>query len=345
MSLGIKEGWIPLLSPGELIHGRYRITRLVGQGGMGEVYRAGDLAADRDVALKMLPPELLGNTKTRARFDREVRWTRSLEHPNIVQILDYFKIAAPEGRPSVEPIPCLVMEFLHGETLADRLERLEQPMDPDDARPIICQICAALSAAHKKGIVHRDLKPDNIFLERQGQSQPPRVVLTDFGVARKGTESAMGDGDLSEESLTASNIIVGTPEFMAPELLELEAAIPASDIYAVGLVFYEMVTGHRPFHDDMPLQALFKRVQFPAPSPRRHVEDLDDGTVAVISTCLRRRPEDRYESADMIIEALDGPDSEYLQRGQGWGQEKAFTAIVGLGLSILTAVLVWIFAA
>lgn len=337
-----REGLPPLFSPGDLIQGRYRITRLVGQGGMGEVYRAGDLAAERDVAVKIVLPELLGSGKARARFEREVRWTRSLDHRNIIRILDYFNIPPIPGRPTEQAIPCVVMEFLDGESLADRLQRASDPVLPEDALPIICQMAAALSAAHKKGIVHRDLKPDNIFLVPQAGF--PRVVLTDFGVARKGAETAFGDQELSEESLTASNIIVGTPEFMAPELLELEDAIPASDIYSLGLIFYEMVTGHRPFDDERPLQALFKRVQYPAPSPREYVPELDDRTVEVITECLRRRPEDRYERAEMVIEALDGPDSPFLKNTTSWGREKAFTAAVGAGLVLLTALLVWFYA-
>lgn len=335
------EGLPPLLSPGDSIQNRYRIIRLLGQGGMGEVYRASDLAADRDVAIKVVLPELLGSSKAAARFEREVRWTRSLDHDNVIKIFDYLKTEIP-GREGSTPAPCLVMELLEGESLADRLSRSSKPMSAEEAKPIVCQMAAALAAAHKRGIVHRDLKPDNVFLVPQGLGRSPRVVLTDFGVARKGTESAFGDPDLSEESLTASNIILGTPEFMAPELLELEDAIPASDIYALGLVFYEMVTGRRPFDDERPLQALFKRVQYPAPSPREYVEDLDDVTVRVIAECLRRRPEDRYERADQVIRELDGGDSIYLQPTTGWGKEQLFTASVTLVLALLAALVVWL---
>ena len=338
------EGLTPLLSPGDMIQNRYRIIRLIGQGGMGEVYRASDLAADRDVAVKIILPELLGNDKARARFEREVRWTRSLDHHNVIKIFDYLKIPAIPGRGSSEPVPCVVMELLEGESLADKLARSKAPIPPEVAKPIVCQMAAALSAAHKKGIVHRDLKPDNVFLVNSGLGQPPRVVLTDFGVARKGVDSAFGDSDISEESLTASNIIVGTPEFMAPELLELEDAIPASDIYSLGLVFYEMVTGHRPFDDERPLQALFKRVQYPAPSPREYVPELDDATVQVIADCLRRRPEDRPERADLVIRGLDGSDSAYLKKAAVWGREQTFTAGVSAVLATLVALLVWFYA-
>ncbi len=338
------EGLAPLLAPGDLIQNRYRIIRLIGHGGMGEVYRASDLAADRDVAVKIILPELLGNEKARARFEREVRWTRSLDHHNVIKIFDYLKIPAIAGRGSSDPVPCVVMELLEGESLADRLARSKSPISAEDAKPIVCQMAAALSAAHKKGIVHRDLKPDNVLLVGRGPEVPPRVVLTDFGVARKGVDTAFGESDLSEESLTASNIIVGTPEFMAPELLELEDAIPASDIYSLGLVFYEMVTGHRPFDDERPLQALFKRVQYPAPSPRDYVPELDDATVSVITACLRRQPEDRPERASLIIRELDGTDSIYLNQVTPWGREQAFTAGISAVLASLVALLVWLYA-
>ena len=297
-----------LFAAGDLIRARFRVTELLGAGGMAEVYKAEDLSTGRRVALKVVLPELLGSEKTRTRFEREVEWTRGIDHPNVIRIHELLHLPAPAGRVSRDSIPCVVMEFLRGQTLADRLEA-QGPIDCIAARPIVCQVAAALAAAHRRRIVHRDLKPDNIFLEPDDRSE--RVVLTDFGVARK-IDRWSGDPDASAESLTASNILVGTPDYMAPEMLDLEEAIPASDTYALGLVFYEMVTGRRPFDTDLPLQALFKRVRQPVPSPAEIRPDLDPVCERVILDCLRRKPGDRFSDVEDVIRELDGPDSAYL---------------------------------
>jgi eukaryotic-like serine/threonine-protein kinase len=301
----------PLFSPGDLIQARFRVVRLIGKGGMGEVYKAESVLDGQTVALKIVLPELLGSTRTRTRFEREVSWTRGIRHPNVVSVLEYLRLPPPPDRASTESIPCVVMEFLEGESLADYLER-DGPMECDEAKPILCQIAAALAACHRAKIVHRDLKPDNVFLTSARSGG--RVVLTDFGVARRsdGRDQGLSDPDVSGDALTASNVLVGTPDFMAPELLDLEDAIPASDIYSLGLVAYELVTGTRPFADEKPLQALFKRVRQPAPSPREMHPDIDPTIERVIMTCLERNPADRYADAEDLIRDLDGPNSPYL---------------------------------
>ena len=295
-----------LYAPGDVIEQRYRIVRLLGSGGMGQVYLAERIDDGKRVALKMLLPELLNNAKSLARFEREVKSTQVIDHPNVLRIYEFLRLEPTSLQPKVLYIPCLVMEYLEGESVADLVER-EGPVSNELATSIVEQMASALEAAHGAGIVHRDLKPDNVFLvpdEQAAKGQQDsgyRVVLTDFGVARR---RPMPDSDLSGDSITASNVIIGTPEFMAPELLELEDALPASDIYALGLVAYQIVTGQLPFEGEQPLKALFMRVREPAPSPTELRPDLDATLARIIEICLERRPEDRFASAADIVDEL-----------------------------------------
>ncbi|MEO1082920.1 MAG: serine/threonine-protein kinase [Acidobacteriota bacterium] len=298
-----------LFAPGDVVEGRFRIERLLGSGGMGEVYLAQRLGGGGAVALKMLLPELLNNAKSLTRFEREVKSTQAIDHPNVMRIFEYLRLD-PAGRRLKLPIPCLVMEYLEGESVADYLER-EGPMEDGQAIAIVVQMSAALDAAHRAGIVHRDLKPDNVFLVPDpdgAEDRPWRVVLTDFGVARRRPQ--VGESEFSGDSLTASNVVIGTPEFMAPELLELEEALPASDFYALGLVSYQMTTGTLPFDDAQPLKALFMRVREPAPSPTLVRPDLDPRLAKVIEGCLERQPEDRFPDGAAMIEILGGVPAE-----------------------------------
>ncbi len=289
-----------VFSPGDVIEDRYRIVRLVGKGGMGEVYEAEVLETGERVAIKTVLPELLGNYKILTRFEREAEFSSRISHPCVLRILEVLKTMV-----GGVAVPCMVMELLHGETLADRLIA-GRPVDPDRAVPLACQVASALTAAHRAGVVHRDLKPDNVFLATaEAGSEEIRVVLTDFGVARRSGSRP------KDESLTASNVLLGTPDYMAPEQLELEDATPASDIYTMGLVLFELITGQRPFVADTAIQVVFKRVQEDPPSPRVHLPDLDPRWEEAILRCLARQPEDRYAEAQDLIPVLGG-DSKWL---------------------------------
>ena len=299
-------------APGDTIAGRYRIVRLVGTGGMGQVYEAEELdageraAAGRRVAIKTVLPDLLGNRKIIARFEREAELSRRISHASVLRIFEVLNAQNPadaDADADAAPVPIMVMELLAGETLADRLidGRL---LRPEEGVPLICQMAAALTAAHRAGVVHRDLKPDNVFLVPEDSGT--RVVLTDFGVARRSTPASR------DESLTASNVLLGTPDYMAPEQLELEIATPASDIYTLGLVMFEMLTGKPPFEADTALKMLFRRVQEEPPSPRVHLPDLDPRWEEVILRCLARDPKDRYAEAQDLIRVLDGDRSRWL---------------------------------
>ena len=324
----------PMFAPGDVVLERFRIVRLLGAGGMGEVYEAEDTLKGDTVALKIVLPELLGSDKTLARFEREVEWTRRISHPNVIGIRELLKVPPRDGDGG-KPTPLLVMEYLEGISLADHLQQHGR-FSGDEAKALVRQMAEALGAAHQAGIVHRDLKPDNVILV-PGETAAHRVVLTDFGVARKGDVRG-----LREDSLTASNVILGTPEYMAPEMLELEEANRASDFYSLGLVYYEMVTGERPFQGERPLQSLFERVRRPAPSPRKVVPDLDRASDRVILRCLERRPEDRYPSARELIRDLDDDSSRTaLSRPS----REQLAAVVGLlGLLAMVGFLVWFYA-
>ncbi len=291
------------LKPGDVLRGRYRVVRLIGRGGMGEVYEAEDTEENLQVAIKIVLAKLLGSQKVVARFRREIELSQRISHPNVLAIYDVFELAPMESEvlpAGVKGIssPCMVMEYLEGETLADRLAQ-GRLVTTEQARGIVLQVARALAAAHKADVVHRDLKPDNIFLVKSDTDGGHRVILMDFGVARP----SKGD---QEESFTATDVIVGTPTYMAPEQLELEEALPASDIYTLGLVIYEMITGKFPFEGDTAIQVVFMRVQEEPIPPRRYMPDLDDMWDDLIMSCLERDPKNRLGSAKEIIDILEG---------------------------------------
>ncbi len=258
--------------------------------------------------------ELAQSVKIQRRFEREFEFSQRISHPSVLRIHELLRVPVEleeDGERHPVEVPCMVMELLTGETLADRLIR-GQTVPPEEARTVVCQMAAALAAAHRAEIVHRDLKPDNVFLV-PGDDGDPRVVLTDFGVARKATPP---DDD---DSLTASNVLLGTPTYMAPEQLELEEAMPASDIYTLGLVIFEMLTGRQPFEAASAIEMVFKRVQEDPPSPRLYLPDLDRRWEKLVLRCLERDPDDRFASPQEIIRVLDGDASEWLVADRsGW---------------------------
>ncbi|HTS03588.1 MAG TPA: serine/threonine-protein kinase, partial [Thermoanaerobaculia bacterium] len=216
--------------PGAMLGERYRIVGLLGKGGMGEVYRADDLKLGQAVALKFIPKAVSGDESMLARFHAEVRLARQVSHPNVCRIYD---IGEVEGR------HFLSMEYVDGEDLASLLKRIGH-LPVDKTVDIARQLCAGLHAAHEKGVLHRDLKPANVMLDGRG-----RVRITDFGLAIAAEEAA-NVGELS-----------GTPAYMAPEQLQGKPASVKSDLYALGLVLYEVATGKRAF--DAPTLAEMRR--------------------------------------------------------------------------------------
>ncbi|RMH20386.1 MAG: serine/threonine protein kinase [Acidobacteria bacterium] len=312
-----------MLAPGEVVHQRYRIERLIGKGGMGEVYAAFDVAEGRRVALKTVQPERVSD-KLVARFYQEYELSRRISHPNVLQIYEVFELE----RPGIEvSVPCMAMEFLDGETLLERLQR-DQRLSEEEALPIVCQMASALAASHGAGVVHRDLKPDNVFLlPRAGGGV--RAVLTDFGVARQARSPVVQNASFEKtDSLTATNVILGTPFYMAPEQLELETANTATDIYTFGLVIYEMITGTLPFLRPSTLQTVFARVREDPEPPSKRVPGLDPRWEATIMRCLERDPSKRFTSAGEICAALQGREQQPAASEPGQRERVPVTWIV-----------------
>jgi tetratricopeptide (TPR) repeat protein/TolB-like protein len=274
---------------------------------MGEVYEAEDIELNEHVALKTMRLGIGADERTVRRFIREVNLSRRVTHPNVCRIFDVFHHEYPEdSRGHVRRVPLVAMELLPGETLAARLKRAG-PFSEDDARPIVAQMAAALTAAHSVGVIHRDFKSSNVIL-LPGQAGELRAVVTDFGLAH-----VRRDSDATEADVTATGEVFGTPKYMSPEQVEGRPLTPSTDIYALGVVMYEMLTGTTPFVGDTPLTTAVKRLQEPAPSPRTHVPHLQPVWEQTILRCLERKPEARFASAVDVTGALTGAPAAAMQ--------------------------------
>ncbi len=239
----------PLL--GETLGGRFLVLKKIGGGGMGAVYRARQEGMDRDVAVKVLLGDLAQNDTVLRRFTLEALAVSRLRHPNTIQIFDYGQ--TPQGNPYI------AMELLEGQTLHDLL-RAERPLPIRRALRIMDQVAASLAEAHGKGIVHRDLKPENIFLVSVGDN-PDFVKVLDFGVAK------LRDNKDEKGTLTQAGSIFGTPRYMSPEQCSAQPVDGRSDLYALGVILYEMITGQAPFSSEQPLTLLLAHVNEPPPPP------------------------------------------------------------------------------
>jgi predicted Ser/Thr protein kinase len=267
--------------PGALLAARYRIVALVGKGGMGEVYRADDLILGQSVALKFLPEAAADNEELLARFRNEVRMARRVSHANVCRVYD---VGEAEGQ------TFLSMEYVDGEDLASLLRRIGR-VPPDKALEIARQLCAGLAAAHREGVLHRDLKPANIMLDGRGHA-----VITDFGLA------ALGD------QIGSPEVRSGTPAYMAPEQLAGREVTGKSDLYALGLVLYEIFTGRRAFEAETLAEIVRVRNEKPVSNPSSWVKDLDPAVERVIMHCLEADPAKRPASPLAVAAALPGGD-------------------------------------
>jgi tetratricopeptide (TPR) repeat protein/TolB-like protein len=284
------------LAESQVLAGRFRIVRYVAGGGMGDVYEAEDQELRERVAVKTIRPDILVQPNAMARFKREVYLARKVTHPNVCRIFDLFR-HKPEGGSERDEIVFISMELLRGKTLAARLKDGVR-MSLGEALPLVGQMASALAAAHDVGIVHRDFKPGNVVLVAGSGASGERAVVTDFGLALQSLASDEG------VSVSTGQGILGTPAYMAPEQLEGRPATNASDIYALGLVIYEMVTGGRAFAGDNPLSSAFKRLSEPPRPPRHFAPDLSPTCESVILRCLARDPADRFASARDVTTAL-----------------------------------------
>jgi eukaryotic-like serine/threonine-protein kinase len=281
----------PRLEEGQLLAGRFRVVRFIASGGMGDVYEADDLELHERLALKTIRPEVVGDGRALARFKHEVQFAKRVSHPNVCRIHDIGTHRGP-----VADMVFLTMQLLPGETLSQRLRR-DGRMPAPEALPLVVQMAEALGAAHDAGVIHRDFKPSNVMLTGA------RAMVTDFGLAQ--WASAAEDASLAElTELTDTGNLVGTPAYMAPEQLTHGEVTAATDIYALGLVMYEMLTGKKPFQGVTPLDSALKRLTEAPPSPDRVVPGLDTRWATVILRCLERDPVKRYQRTGDVIRAL-----------------------------------------
>lgn len=271
------------LSPGTRL-GPYEVISPLGAGGMGEVYRARDTRLGRSVALKVLPFQHASSPDSLARFDREARAISALAHPHICALYD---VGSTEG------VPYLVMELLEGETLAERLAK--GPLPVGEALRLGAQIADALAAAHRSGIVHRDLKPGNVVLTRSGPK------LLDFGLAKLREEPASAEASRLETAaplpLTSAGTVLGTVPYMAPEQLEGREADARADLFALGAVLYEMVTGRRAFAGESPASVIAAVLRSEPAAMSTLAPGTPPGLERFVATCLAKNPDERWQSA------------------------------------------------
>ena len=263
---------------------RYHILEQLGEGGMATVYKAFDTRLEREVALKVLRKGLFGTDvieRVQNRFEREAKAVAKLAHPNIVKVHDY---GDHEGQ------PYLVMENQQGGTLKAKLDK---PMPWEKAVRLLIPIAQALEYAHEKKVIHRDIKPSNILLTEKDQP-----MLTDFGIA-KILDLEVG------QTLTASGVGVGTPEYMAPEQAMGKDVDARADIYSLGVVLYELVTGCKPFQAETPMAVVLKQMTDPLPRPSSFVPDLPASAEQIIIKAMAKDPENRYKNMELFAQELD----------------------------------------
>lgn len=265
--------------------GRYRIDHQLGEGGMAIVYKAFDAHLETYVALKVIRRDWLlleGKDALLARFEAEAKRVARLSHPNIIPILDYGQY---------DDAPYLVMKFIPGGTLK---ERLGSPMPWREAARLLSPVARALSYAHRQGLIHRDVKPANILLNETGEP-----MLSDFGLSK------ILFADETRTDLTGTSVVLGTPEYMAPEQALGKPLDHRVDIYALGLVFFEMVTGRKPFSADTPIAFAMKHITEPIPEPRLLVPGLPDAVDQALKKALAKDPSDRFADASAFAAVLE----------------------------------------
>lgn len=287
---------------GQVFDGKYRLDARLGGGGMGTVYRATHLLIDRPVAVKVLSQRFVGDETAQQRFRREARAAGRVQHPNAVTVTDF---GAHEG------YLYIVMELLEGRTLRDLMAH-EGPLDPARAVSLMLQTSAAVGAAHDTGLIHRDLKPANIFIE-QRPNMPAIVKVLDFGVAKFAVE----EHDDDYQTLTQVGAIIGTPRYMSPEQCSgLGQLSPAADVYSLGIILYEMLSGAAPFNADTPLAIAFRHVSEPAPRLRKALPSIPPKLDDIVARALAKNPSDRFADANELR-------SELLSTAQELGLEHA----------------------
>jgi tetratricopeptide (TPR) repeat protein len=285
-----------ILHPGQLLAGRFEIQEMLGIGGMGAVYEAYDHDIERTIALKCIRPELVNNPEVVQRFTQELLLARQISHKNVIRIFD---VRDSGG------LKFITMEYLQGRDLSSMMEERGK-LPPREAAEIMLQVCSGLSAAHAEGVIHRDLKPSNIMVEPSG-----RVVVMDFGLARA------QDQDL----MTRTGAIMGTFQYMSPEQAKGQKADARSDVFTVGIILYELLTGKAPYECDSSLASLLKRTQEAAVPPSTLDATIPRALNAIVCKCLERDVERRYQSIEELQADLGG-----FEDGQTASRLPSFTA-------------------
>jgi serine/threonine protein kinase len=270
---------------GALIQDRYELNELLGKGGMAQVWRATDRRLNREVAIKFAAPQLAEDAEFLVRFFSEAQSVARIAHPHVVRVLDFGEADGSQF---------IVMEYVQGGSLADMTGH---PILPERATEIVAQSARGAGAAHKLGVVHRDIKPTNILLTKEGHAK-----LADFGIAVTA----------GRERLTATGATIGSPHYISPEQASGREAIPASDVYALGVVLYELLTGRIPFAGNNPTAIAIAHVEDRPEPPGTHISDLEPELESLVMQCLEKDPDRRFPSGDELASALESGTRQTL---------------------------------
>ncbi len=315
----------PALQPGDVLGGRYEILQMLGEGGMGSVYKAMDRELDRPVALKLIRPELAANPSILARFKQELLLAHQVTHRNVIRIYD---LGDADG------VKFISMEFVEGKDLRGLMEE-KKKFSPEEAVEITEQICRALEATHNVGVIHRDLKPQNIMRDGTG-----RILLMDFGLAR----NIQGDG------MTQSGALVGTMEYMSPEQALAKDLDQRSDLFTLGLILYELLTGKTPYSAESVVASLIKRTQERAIPVSDHDGTIPQPLSNIVSKCLERDPKLRYQNAAELLHDLDlysgkgaAANLRFQPAVEPWGRDIPWPLIMGAATVLVLAIAGFVF--
>ena len=267
------------LSTGSTFTGRYQIIEELGKGGMGKVYRVLDKKLKEEVALKLIKPEIASDKETIERFSNELKLARKIAHRNVGKMYELMEDAGTHF---------ITMEYVSGQDLRGLIRQTGQ-LTAGKALAVARQVCEGLAEAHRLGIVHRDLKPGNIIIDREGNAK-----IMDFGIARS----------VSVKSITGAGVMIGTPEYMSPEQVEGKEVDCRSDIYSLGVILYEMLTGRVPFEGDTSLIVALKQKTEPPPDPSKITPHIPEDLSLIVLHCLEKSKEKRYQSAEELLGEL-----------------------------------------
>ena len=266
---------------GSLVDGRYRITARVGHGGMAEVYEANDIISKKTVAIKLIREDVMKNPINLRRFENEATIAASLNHPNIVKVYNHG---------TIEGVPYIANEFIKGQSLKETLD-FRGSLSLQESIDDMLQLASALFYAHQHSIIHRDVKPDNLYLMSDGT-----IKLGDFGIAQ--TDNQMNTSKLDEKE------IVGSVHYLAPEITRGDPASAQSDIYAAGVTFFELLSGHLPFNKSTAIDIAIAHVNERFPSIKKYLPNCPKEIERIISKCVRKNPKDRYQNARQLYDDL-----------------------------------------